>query len=435
MFNSIVYWIIVIVNTIDQTIQYYIYCDQLLNIRRQLILVPSILMILTYYTLYLILFDQMLNSRVPVSNSFKKKLGKIYFCFNPILDGNCVVKTIQTIGFIVIFGLITTNITFLILSMAHEVSQPNEIDLFDKMFIATFSVVSFWFLLSILVIYCRLSGQPFKSPQEYENTKYISIIFMLWTGAFIVKIVIYLIFNAGQGSEDKNFDFWYALFSILLSIVTDMVPYFSILELKFIEIFKNNATELWRRTTKFRKGRKNQEDNETEKNEDNEIQNNLLPRTPLISGGTEDNDNILQGMMAAGNQGDGSSGEGTSHITSHNQINNSVILAGNQRRSSNSIKASGTITAFREGSTEVRGSGIKQSANASDFFVISEQQLKMKMAIRRDTATPEQRNQISEQLLINKGNFQLLEVFSKAWYSNPKDKAKRLGILHKATIK
>jgi len=57
----------------------------------------------------------------------------------------------------------------------------------------------------------------------------------------------------------------------LLSIVTDMVPYFSILELKFIEIFKNNATELWRRTTKFRKGRKNQEDNETEKNEDNEI--------------------------------------------------------------------------------------------------------------------------------------------------------------------
>jgi len=34
-------------------------------------------------------------------------------------------------------------------------------------------------------------------------------------------------------------------------------------------------------------------------------------------------------MMAAGNQGDGSSGEGTSHITSHNQINNSVILAGN----------------------------------------------------------------------------------------------------------
>jgi len=33
-------------------------------------------------------------------------------------------------------------------------------------------------------------------------------------------------------------------------------------------------------------------------------------------------------MMAAGNQGDGSSGEGTLNIASHNQINHSVILAG-----------------------------------------------------------------------------------------------------------
>lgn len=64
---------------------------------------------------------------------------------------------------------------------------------------------------------------------------------MLWTVAFIVKIVIYFIFNIGGGAS-KDQTFWYALFSILLSIVTDMVPYFSILELKFIEIFKNNAT-------------------------------------------------------------------------------------------------------------------------------------------------------------------------------------------------
>lgn len=38
-------------------------------------------MILTYYTLYLILFDQMLNSRVPGSTSFKRKLGKTDFSF------------------------------------------------------------------------------------------------------------------------------------------------------------------------------------------------------------------------------------------------------------------------------------------------------------------------------------------------------------------
>ena len=38
-------------------------------------------MILTYYTLYLILFDQMLNSRVPGSTSFKRKLGNTDFSF------------------------------------------------------------------------------------------------------------------------------------------------------------------------------------------------------------------------------------------------------------------------------------------------------------------------------------------------------------------
>ena len=38
-------------------------------------------------------------------------------------------------------------------------------------------------------------------------------------------------------------------------------------------------------------------------------------------------------------------------------------------------------------------------------------------------------------LLTPKGNFQILEAFSKAWYATPKDKAKKLGQLYKATIK
>ena len=67
--------------------------------------------------------------------------------------------------------------------------------------------------------------------------------------------------------------------------------------------------------------------------------------------------------------------------------------------------------------------------SASDFFVISEQKLKMKLGIRRESVTPEQRNKVSDRLLIAKGNFQLLEVFNKPWYSVAKEKAKKLGIL------
>lgn len=74
-----------------------------------------------------------------------------------------------------------------------------------------------------------------------------------------------------------------------------------------------------------------------------------------------------------------------------------------------------------------RVSALKPSA--SDFFVISEQKLKMKLGIRRESVTPEQRNKVSDRLLIAKGNFQLLEVFNKPWYSGAKEKAKKLGIL------
>jgi hypothetical protein len=35
-----------------------------------------------------------------------------------------------------------------------------------------------------------------------------------------------------------------AILVIVLNIVTDMTPYFSILEVKFIEIFRNNANNI-----------------------------------------------------------------------------------------------------------------------------------------------------------------------------------------------
>ena len=78
--------------------------------------------------------------------------------------------------------------------------KDDDVKVFDRMFVATFGGVAFWFIISILVIYCRQSGQPFKSTLEYENSKYISIIFILWTIAFIAKIVFYLVFNV-QGEK------------------------------------------------------------------------------------------------------------------------------------------------------------------------------------------------------------------------------------------
>jgi hypothetical protein len=67
-------------------------------------------MIFTYYTLYLLLFDQMLSSRVPKSDSYRKKI-----------DGNCINKVMQIIGAILVLGVIALNIVFLIYTMAKTV--------------------------------------------------------------------------------------------------------------------------------------------------------------------------------------------------------------------------------------------------------------------------------------------------------------------------
>lgn len=38
-------------------------------------------------------------------------------------------------------------------------------------------------------------------------------------------------------------------------------------------------------------------------------------------------------------------------------------------------------------------------------------------------------------LITSKASFTILEAFNRPWYSTPKDKAKRLGALHKATLR
>lgn len=71
-----------------------------------------------------------------------------------------------------------------------------------------------------------------------KNTRYISIIFALWTFAFIVKIIIYSVaYNILSNPTKTLSEVTGSILVILFNILTDMVPYFSVLELKFIEIF------------------------------------------------------------------------------------------------------------------------------------------------------------------------------------------------------
>ena len=101
------------------------------------------MMILAYYTLHLLLFDQMLSSRVPKSASYRQRLG-----------GNCVLKTLLIIGFLVIIGVIALNFVFLFLVVFGNHSQDTG-KAFDIILISTLSVVTAWFTISLFVMYIR----------------------------------------------------------------------------------------------------------------------------------------------------------------------------------------------------------------------------------------------------------------------------------------
>jgi hypothetical protein len=48
-----------------------------------------------------------------------------------------------------------------------------------------------WFTVSILVLYIKQSGLPYKSQQAMKDNRYIAIIFGLWTACYVIKIIIY----------------------------------------------------------------------------------------------------------------------------------------------------------------------------------------------------------------------------------------------------
>lgn len=141
-------------------------------------------------------------------------------------------KTLRAIGFLLILSVVALNIVYMLWAAKNSEVQED----FGLVLVSTFAAVVFWFTVSILVVYIKQSGLPYKSEQVMKDIRYIAIIFGLWTISFIVKIVLYRL-----GASPEQSEIMEAIYLILYSIVTDMVPYFSVMELKFIEIFTHTT--------------------------------------------------------------------------------------------------------------------------------------------------------------------------------------------------
>lgn len=92
-----------------------------------------------------------------------------------------------------------------------------------------------WFLIATFIIYCINSGTPYKSEKHRENLKYIAMIFFLWSVAFTVKII----YAALTEPDIAAYQMKDAILIILINVISDIIPEISILEIKFIELFKN----------------------------------------------------------------------------------------------------------------------------------------------------------------------------------------------------
>lgn len=103
-----------------------------------------------------------------------------------------------------------------------------------------------WFLITVLIFYIKQSGIPYKSPQHEQNVKYIGSLFLFWVFAFIVKaIVSYFSLQMSFDKTNDN-DFTQLILVVISNFVTDIAPIISVLEVKFIDLFKIHEKSLRR---------------------------------------------------------------------------------------------------------------------------------------------------------------------------------------------
>ena len=101
--------------------------------------------------------------------------------------------------------------------------------------------------ISMIILYCRYAGTPYKSDQHYKNLRHCGLVAMYWTLSFSLKLITSFIDSINPGfnyetddykdTDDKSSDkLLYATIYFSLSIVCDIVPLMLIVDSQFIKI-------------------------------------------------------------------------------------------------------------------------------------------------------------------------------------------------------
>ncbi|CDW80512.1 protein kinase [Stylonychia lemnae] len=361
LISVIIFWVLLGVQP-DPTVEFHLF------------LVPSILMMITYYMMFVLVYRQILQSKVPIAiYKNKNQLNMM----NRILFGS-------SLFLISVFVLI--NFVYIIIAMI----QVRRYSTFEIVFLSSWSVLIVWFLIGIFVVYIKSSGSPYKSELHRQNLKYVGFIFILWTVAFSLKIAYISINLTDIGTSEIV----QAILMIIYNLITDIIPYISILEIKFMEIFKKTQDGLIEDTED------EEDDNEAMIENKDQLENSMQFMTsPILKQKSQS-----QQFSAMNINYDVESKNSDINITSDKD---SVLIQEAQ----------------------------KAASKQQEFSLLPERVILGNMNIRQMSFKNNEKSKIEEKLLIMPKNFQLFEKFQKSWYSSERDRKFRLGQLYKATLK
>jgi hypothetical protein len=100
-------------------------------------------------------------------------------------------KFLIGLSFLMIVGFITVNAYF-IGSMMVAVDTAEKKSIYQTLkFLAMGSWIAIvvWFMITVLIFYIKNSGRTFKTKAHKVNLRYIGLIFILWSVAFLIKSI------------------------------------------------------------------------------------------------------------------------------------------------------------------------------------------------------------------------------------------------------
>jgi hypothetical protein len=91
-----------------------------------------------------------------------------------------------------IVGFVAVNAYFIIsIVFAKNLNEKNsKYQTLRFLAMGSWIAIVVWFMITVLIFYIKNSGRPFKTDNHKLHLRYIGIIFIVWSIAFIVKAIL-----------------------------------------------------------------------------------------------------------------------------------------------------------------------------------------------------------------------------------------------------